>query len=95
VYLTGFVITARAVFADIEPGDNRGECRVAAFFLGALWPLVLAVWAVAGLVILPTLGVKPRTDRAMEAETARWERAKLETRIAELERDAGIGGMTP
>ena len=85
IYAAGFIITARIAFSCTEAGEDRGEARVAAFGLGVFWPLVAAIWIAAGLVMLPTLGVRTRGDRDLAAREKAAARRQREARIRELE----------
>jgi hypothetical protein len=85
VYVAGFIVAARLFYATSEVDDDLAENRLAAIGVGVFWPVLLALVIVWGILNLPTLGVKTRRDRAIEAETERWEQDKRATRIAELE----------
>jgi Na+/proline symporter len=84
IYAAGFAITARVMFMTSD-GEDRAEDRLGSVCAGLIWPLVLAVFIVCGLVALPTLGAKTKGDRQVRAAAAERERRSLAARIAELE----------
>lgn len=79
VYVTGFVITARIY---VMTSDEKQFARFDGTIVGLIWPIAAVFAIVLGLLALPTLGARTRRERA---ETAKWEREKRETRVAELE----------
>ena len=86
VYLVGVVFTARKAayyfaVADADLGDDvemRAANRVMAFALGLVWPVAVVVAVVTGKL--------PKTPEALRKEVA-----ARDARIAELERELGIG----
>lgn len=84
IYVAGFAVTARIVFATSD-GHDRAEDRFGAVCLGLIWPLALAAVTIWAMVTLPTLGAKTRLDRRARAAAAERERHNLAARTAQLE----------
>jgi hypothetical protein len=84
IYVAGFVVTARILFMTSD-GEDRAEDRFAAVCVGLIWPLAVAVFALCGLAVLPTLGAKTKRDRRAQAVIAERERHNLAVRTAQLE----------
>jgi Na+/proline symporter len=81
IYAAGFVITSRRCFVT-DDSEDRGDARLTSVGIGLIWPLLLAFFAVCGLLALPTLGAKTGRERAVLAEE---KRQRLAARTAELE----------
>ena len=91
-YALAWLVSARIVFyvarqdEYLAPDDGMDYMLLAAMSVltGLMWPLALPI---ALVVWHPR---KTATELREAAATAEWERQKLATRIAELEREAGI-----
>jgi hypothetical protein len=97
-WIIGFVVTAwgTARYLWREGTYERDPFLIdylGPFLVGLLWPIVLAVGAVAGLIWLFIQSAKPdriRLPKRKRHSLDEWERVALEARIAELETELGL-----